>query len=478
MKSEANSVFSFSVDYKKKLFFWIVIIYGTFLTGCDYLNLSQEETRKPNIIFIVTDDQRWDELGYAGNSIIQTPNMDRIAREGLYFRNAFVTTPICAASRASLLTGLYERTHNYTFGRPNLDDRYMYNSYPYLLRKAGYQTGFVGKFGVKVNEGIVDSLFTSFKTTGFPYLKEIDGNQVHLADINGDLAIDFIRSSKDQPFCLSLSFWSPHADDGEEAQYFWPEYVDSLYRDEEFPLPPTGDPAFFEALPEFLKTSMNRKRWYWRYDTPEKRQQMIKGYYRMISTVDSVIGRIQKALVEEGLSENTVIIFMGDNGYFLGERGYAGKWTLHEHSIRVPMMVYDPRQPELSRGKSFNEMVLNVDITPTILELADADVPESYQGNSLMSFYDQRPSEWRTSVFLEHRLEGNPLLIRTDGIRDDTWKFVRYDDHPEFIELYNHQEDFYETKNLAYESEYSNRVAYYQNLCDSITNELMNQRVK
>jgi len=110
--------------------------------------------KKPNIIFILTDDQRWDALGYAGNQIIQTPNMDKLAGRGLFFENAFVTTPICAASRASLFTGLYERTHNYTFGKPKLDNRYMFESYPYLLRKSGYRTGFIGKFGVKVNEGI------------------------------------------------------------------------------------------------------------------------------------------------------------------------------------------------------------------------------------------------------------------------------------------------------------------------------------
>ena len=129
-----------------------------FLSGC-----KDPVAEKPNIIFILTDDQRWDALGYAGNTIIQTPNMDELARSGLYFRNAFVTTPICAASRASLFTGLYERTHDYTFGKPNLKDEYMYESYPYLLRKAGYQTGFVGKFGIKVKEGMEDSLFNNIK---------------------------------------------------------------------------------------------------------------------------------------------------------------------------------------------------------------------------------------------------------------------------------------------------------------------------
>jgi len=434
--------------------------------------------KKPNIIFILTDDQRWDAIGYAGNNIIKTPNMDKLASTGLYFNNAFVTTPICAASRATLFTGLYERTHNYTFGKPKLNNRYMYESYPYLLRKAGYRTGFVGKFGVNVNKGIEDSLFDWRRKTFWPYLREVDGKQIHLADINGDYAIGFIKSCKKQPFCLSLSFWSPHADDGAEEQYFWPQYCDSLYSDIEIPVPETADSAFFEALPEFLKTTMNRKRWYWRYDTPEKYQKMVKGYYKMISCVDSVMGRIETTLKEEGLADNTVIIFMGDNGYFLGERGYAGKWLMHEQSIRVPMIIYDPRQPESARGKTFDEMVLNVDVTPTILRLAGVDIPERYQGKSLTAFYNDKPEEWRSSIFCEHRLEGNSLLPKTECYRDDTWKFIRYEDNPELIELYNLREDINETNNLALDRRYAERVEYYKHMCDSIANKLMSERVQ
>jgi arylsulfatase A-like enzyme len=434
------------------------------------------EGKKPNIIFILTDDQRWDALGYAGNDIIKTPNMDRLASSGLYFQNAFVSTPICAASRASLFTGLYERSHNYTFGKPELNNQYMYNSYPYLLRKAGYQTGFVGKFGVKVNEGIADSMFNSNVPTWYPYFVEVDGKQVHLADIHGNHAIDFIKANKENPFCLSLSFWSPHANDGEEEQYFWPTYCDSLYEDIEIPTPETADPAFFEALPEFLKTSMNRKRWYWRYDTPEKHQKMVKGYYKMISGIDHVIGRLQNTLKEQGLAENTVIILMGDNGYFLGERGYAGKWLMHEQSLRVPMIIYDPRLPEKERGKTLKEMVLNVDVTPTILELAGVDIPESYHGESLTAFYNKTPKYWRSSIFCEHRLENNALLLKTECFRDDTWKFIRYEDHPEFVELYNHKEDLNEVNNLAMEEKYAEEIKYYKHKCDSIAAKLMSER--
>jgi arylsulfatase A-like enzyme len=435
------------------------------------------EEKKPNIIFILTDDQRWDALGYAGNPIIHTPNMDKLAAEGIYFKNAFVTTAICPASRASILTGLYERTHDYTFGKKPLKDDYLFESYPYLLKKAGYRTGFVGKLGVNFHEGIEDSVFNKIDKTFLPYFKEVNGQKKHLADLNGDLAIDFIKSSKDQPFCLSLSFWSPHADDGKEEQYFWPEYVDHLYQDVDIPVHETADPEFFKALPEFLQTSMNRERWFWRFDTPEKHQRMVKGYYKMISAVDSVVSRIRIALDEEGLADNTVIIFMGDNGYFLGERGYAGKWLLHEPSIRVPLIIYDPRLPKSSQGKTFSQTVLNVDVTPTILSLAGVEIPDKYQGENLVSFLGGGPETWRSGFYAEHRLENNPKLLKTEGYRDEEFKFIRYDNY-DYIELYHHKEDKNEKINLALDPRYRDKVAYYSAKCDSIQQVLLDQRVE
>lgn len=451
------------------------------LSACKNKSYQEKETKKvekPNIIFILTDDQRWDALGYAGNAIIKTPYMDELASSGLYFKNAFVTTPICAASRATILTGLYERTHDFNFGKPSLNNGYMYESYPYLLKKSGYRTGLIGKFGVKVNKGIEDSLFDTCIKTRWPYLREVEGKEVHLADINGNHAIDFIKSDNgDKPFCLSLSFWSPHADDGAEEQYFWPKGVDSLYVNDEIPVPVTANPSFFQALPEFMKNTMNRKRWYWRYDTPEKYQKMVKGYYKMISAVDGVLGRIRKTLKEEGLADNTVIIFMGDNGYYMGERGFSGKWLMHEQSLRVPLMIYDPREPKSSQGKTFDEMVLNLDIAPTILEIAGIDTPNAYQGESLTAFYNEDIANWRKSAFFEHQREGVSLLPKTECFRDETWKYIRYEANPEFVELYNHKEDLNEINNLALDKKYANRVESYAHKCDSVINKLMAQRI-
>jgi arylsulfatase A-like enzyme len=225
-----------------------------------------------------------------------------------------------------------------------------------------------------------------------------------------------------------------------------------------------------------LQTTMNRTRWYWRFDTPEKHQQMVKGYYRMVSAVDSVLARIRVTLEQEKIADNTVIIFMSDNGYFLGERGYAGKWLLYEQSIKIPLIIYDPRQPESRRGKTYEEMVLNIDVTSTILRLAGVPIPNIYHGESLTAFYNGAPGQWRTGILLEHRLENNKLLLKTDGYRDDTWKFIRYDDNP-LIELYNYREDIHETVNLAIKSEYADKVDYYMNKCNSIANKLLSDRI-
>jgi arylsulfatase A-like enzyme len=184
-----------------------------FLFSCTKENVELP----PNIIFILTDDQRWDALGYAGNSIIQTPEMDKLAKEGVYFRNAFVTTPICAASRASIFTGLYERTHGYTFQQGDIKDPYIQNSYPAILKKSDYYTGFFGKFGVQYDSiaslfDVSDDYDRNGKYSDYRgyFYKTIGYDTVHLTRYTGQQAIDFITNAPaGRPFCLSLSFSAP-----------------------------------------------------------------------------------------------------------------------------------------------------------------------------------------------------------------------------------------------------------------------------
>lgn len=411
-----------------------------------------QEANRPNIIFILTDDQRWDALGYAGNDIIQTPQMDLLAREGLYFSNAFVTTPICAASRASIITGLYERTHDFTFGTPPLKQKHSDLSYPKLLRDAGYRTGLFGKMGMtfenQADTSIFDEVYNTRPAGYFRLVGDGSSKHEHLTDHTTNRAIDFIKETpKGQPFCLSISYNASHADDSHPQQYFWPERNNQLYEDIEIPKGELHKSKYHDQLPDILKDSLylGNVRYKWRYDTPEKYQEMVKGYYRLISTIDDNIGRLRKTLESLNIDQNTIIILMGDNGYFLAERGLAGKWLMYENSLRVPLIVYDPKA---KRNIQTEKMALNIDIAPTILDYAGVPIPGGMQGMSLRPFGYEKVNEWRSEFLCEHLFE-MPYIPKSEGIRTEKWKYFRYIDSPDIEELYDLEQDGMELNNLA-----------------------------
>ena len=428
---------------------------------------------RPNIIFILTDDQRWDALGYEGNPIIQTPEMDKLAESGTYFRNAIVTTPICAASRASIFTGLHERTHKYTFQTGPIRSEFMADSYPKVLKKAGYYTGFFGKFGV--NYPGTNQLFDEVESydrngrfhdyRGYFY-KTLNGDTVHLTRYTGQKALDFIDSApSDKPFCLSLSFSAPHAHDPAPLQYFWQDESDKLYQNMEMPGPKLAEDKYFERLPLPVREGFNRLRWTWRYDTPEKYQHSVKGYYRMIYGINLEIAKIRKKLAEKGLDKNTVIILMGDNGYFLGERQLAGKWLMYDNSLRVPLIVYDPR---VKKHRDIDEVALNIDVPATIADLAGAKQPKTWQGESLMPLVTGKEKSFpRDTILVEHLWEFENIPP-SEGVRTDEWKYFRYVDNKSDEELYNLKKDPWETNNLVNDTKYAGVVQNLRNKCDEL----------
>lgn len=419
------------------------------------------ETR-PNLIVIVADDMRADFMGCAGHQQVKTPQLDQLAADGVRFRNMFVTTAICAASRASILTGLYERTHRYTFDTKPITAQHWATSYPAQLKQAGYRTGYVGKFGVEVEGDAVATTYDQFSPLNrTPYWKtQADGTKKHLTDIEGDTAIKFVESCRpDQPFCLSLCFNAPHAEDADPQQYFWTHASDDLYRETVFPVPKTMAPEFFERLPKFLQESESRVRFQWRFDEPDKYQSMVRGYFRMISDVDRVVGRLRNTLDKQGLSQQTVILFTADNGYFLGERGFADKWYIYEHSIRVPLIIYDPRTPTAQRNKIVSQTCLNVDLAPTLLDLAGISKPSIYQGHSLRTWLNQQgPANWRTDFFYEHLFERNNIP-KSEGVRNARFTYVRwFEQQPLVEELYDHQADYEQEHNLISDPRFAETV--------------------
>jgi len=415
---------------------------------------AADEPAPPNIVFLLTDDQRWDTLGCMGNPIIQTPNIDRLAEQGVVFTHCFVTTSICMTNRACIFTGQYAARHGVWSFRTNFTPEQLRWTYPGRLKEAGYYLGFIGKWGVGQPP---KELFDY--NQGWPgqnrYFHQQDGRTLHLTSIMSDQAMEFFDGlPADRPFCLSISFKAPHCQYGHPEQFLYDPKLESLYQDATIPPPPLSEPEFFEALPEFLRQSENRVRWQVRFSTPEKYQKMVKAYYRLISGVDRVVGRIRDKLREKGLEDNTVIIFSGDNGFYLGERGFAGKWLAHEVSLRVPLVVFDPRLPDEKRGRRRDEMVLSIDIAPTILALAEQPIPEQMQGESLLPLVQGYNTAWRTEFFYEH-LFAHARIPANEAVRDQRFKYIRYvKSDPLFEELYDLKTDPHEARNLAPLPEY------------------------
>lgn len=427
--------------------------------------------QRPNILFVLTDDQRFDALGCAGNPVVKTPTLDSLAAKGVRFGNAFATTSICAASRASILTGLYERTHKYTFGTPPVRREHTDVSYPLQLRRAGYRVGFVGKFDVLVQPGETDAMFDVFVPLfRNPYFKkQPDGSVRHLTDITADHAVEFLRGGKaDQPFCLVVCFNAPHGEDRDKT-FPPPRALDQMYQDVHIPPPRLADPAIFAAQPDFLKSSLNRQRWHWYWDTPEKYQKNMKDYYRMISGVDSALGRILGETKRLGVDGNTVVVFASDNGYYLGDRGFEGKWSHYEESLRIPLLVHDPRLSPEKRGKTVDALALNLDIPATILDFAGVKVPALQQGRSLVPLTrGEQPADWRTDFFSEHLMR-HPDIPKWEGVRGQRWVYARYfEQKPPFEFLHDLKTDPDELKNLAGDPNYAKQLEIMRRRCDEL----------
>jgi arylsulfatase A-like enzyme len=423
--------------------------------------------KPPNFVFLLVDDLRWNTLGYMGDPVVQSPNIDRLAAQGLSFRNAFVTTSICWVSRASFFTGTWYSRHRIERGNMPLTDEQWADSYPARLRDAGYRTGFIGKFGV----GSTKDLETRKKSfdywRGLPgqagmFFDDDDPTHTHKTAKFGNEALEFIAGcTPKQPFCLSISFNAVHARDGQPRE-FWPDARDErLYDDVTMPVPPLATDEAWRRLPSFVQECEGRIRWKRRFDTPEKMQSILRDYYRLITGVDREVGRIIEALQSAELADNTVIIFTSDNGFVLGDRGMADKWFMYEEDIRIPLVVYDPRLPKMLEGRTNDAIVLNVDIAPTLLELAHVPIPESMQGRSLVPIVEQNetPKNWRTSFFYEHHYSGAADIPSIEGVRTEHMAYMRWvDAKPVVEELYDLDRDPLEEKNVVADPQYQTQL--------------------
>lgn len=431
--------------------------------------------RRPNIIFMLGDDHRADVMGCAGNSIVKTPHLDLMASEGVLFENHFCTTPICCVSRASIMLGQYASTHGIKDFDTSLTQEQLRLTYFNLIREGGYHTGFVGKFGVGKNMP-KDSfdVWEGFPGQGNYFPKGEPGP--HLTHIMRDQANDFLRTAPvDKPFLLSISFKAPHVQDDDPRQYLASEDTLPLYAQTQIPPPIGASSEDINRFPLSIQRSENRHRWGIRFATPALYQESIKGYYRLVSGIDSAIGSIRETLAKQGLADNTIIIYSADHGIFNGEHGFAGKWYAHEESIRIPLIIYDPRLPAPVRGARRQETTLNLDLYPTLLEMAGIVPPSVMQGRSILKYLSSESKDSRQVFFVEHDFPFHGFIPSSGAIRTDGWKYIRYTDvAAPFEELYDLREDKFETHNLVTDSKYEHQLntlrSYYETWKKSFLN--------
>ncbi len=368
---------------------------------------------KMNVVFLLADDLRWNSLGCMGNPVVITPNIDQLSRDGIRFNNACVTTAICMVSRATILSGQYMSRHHVTKFGVELPGRTLQETYPAVLHKAGYWTGFVGKYGVgKIRQTDYD--FSSVYE-GKHWMPNGKGDSIHVTAKNEKDALSFLKDRpKEKPFLLSVSFFATHAEDKHPDQYRYQPQSEKYYLNTVIPVPVTATEEALKALPPFISSEKNegRNRWHWRFDSPEKYQRYMKAYYRMLTEMDLAIGKIIQELKSQGVYENTLVIFMGDNGYFQSDHMLADKWYPYEESIRVPLVVHDPRLPASKRNSWNNEFVLNIDIAPAIIAVAGEPIPSAIQGQDFSPLYlDRKAPKWRQDFYYEHPVVNNVSFI-------------------------------------------------------------------
>jgi arylsulfatase A-like enzyme len=425
---------------------------------------------RPNIIFLLADDLRWDALGCTGNELARTPNIDSLAASGTVFRNHFVTTSICCASRASLFSGQYARRHGINDFSTPFSARALAQTYPLLLRASGYRTGFIGKFGV--GERMPDKEFDYWR--GFPGQGDYfaKGDPVHLTRKMGDQTVEFLAATDPRPFCLSVSYKAPHAQDNATREFPPDPHDESLLADVRFPVPQTAKEKYFLALPEFVQKSEGRVRWQRRFANEDMFQRTVRDYHRLVTGIDREVGRLLAELRRRGLTDKTVVVFSSDNGFFFGERGMAGKWLMYEPSIRVPLIVSDPLAPAGTRGREVAAMSLNIDIAPTLLDYAGLPAPPSMQGRSLRPLVRGEKPDWRNDWFYEHHTLPK-IIPPSEGVRTERWKYLRWVDVAPIIEeLYDLKADPMETTNLVASGEHRQTLEHLRRRWSLLRKEL------
>lgn len=450
---------------KQRFSLILAIFFSTFQVFSDSsLELKKISSVKPrNVVFILSDDHRYDAMSFLGHPIAKTPHMDAMAAEGVHFENALVTTSLCSPSRASILTG------RYTFKHRVIDNQRLVPKgtvfFPQYLQKAGYKTAFVGKWHMGSESDEPRPGFdhwVSFKGQGYyypphkNYTINVDGKRVpqkgYITPFLTQFALDFLEQQKgaEQPFFLYLSHKAVHGPFTPEEQYR------KSLSTETFRLP---DSSKFQN-----HNNNNRPRWVldqrnsWHgMDFPLHHDQSIseiyQNYCESLRSVDDSLGAVKQKLKEMGIYEDTLIIYMGDNGFLFGEHGLFDKRVAYEASMKVPLLM---QCPKLFKGKQVvNQMVANIDIAPTIMQAMGLKKPSHMDGMSFLDLVRQPSMDWRKDFLYVYYWEQNyPMTPTTFALREDRYKFIHYYGVYDTDELYDLENDPEEKYNLVYEAKY------------------------
>ena len=402
------------------------------LAACGLVPSGRQARPEPplNVLVLYADDWRHDTLGCAGNPVVETPILDDLAERGVRFTRNSVTTSICGVSRATLYTGQWMSRHGAT-GFTMWDTPWE-ETYPGLLRANGYHVGHVGKWHNRpFPRGEYDFSTVYHGRHWYPD-EDSPSGRIHVTERNERDALRFLAERpRDRPFALTVCFFATHAEDGHEDQFLPQPTSMELSADIDVPVPVNATQESWENLPEFFdEQNEGRNRWHWRFDTPEKYQRMMKNYYRMANEVDAACGAILLELEEQGVLDETLVIFTTDNGYYHGEHGLADKWYPHEESIRVPLIIWDPRLHRELRGSTDDCFTLSVDLAPTILAAAGIEAPPRMQGRDIAHRYlpiedaeSARP--WRTEFFYEHpTLRDADFIPASEALVRRDWKYM------------------------------------------------------
>lgn len=487
--------------------------------ACDAAASSASAT-KPNVIFVFSDDQRYDSLCMTGDPITETPHLDRLAAEGVFFDQAFVTSPICGPSRANIFTGQWERKNRIGFNyvsKNMISEEVFANSFLMQLKQVGYSTAFIGKHHTKIADrsntplkknidfcyygeghlgfhlGSKGKTFSNLKnasqTEGLfeateAYLQPEGAFNYFYQNADPSIKGSIAKRDPSKPFCAWINLNLPHQSSlgGMGSKPGDPEFYTTLYEDRKDQIIlPTDTPLFPDEV-----LTVSEMPGYYRLGGEALRRTKLKTA-RAVYGIDLFIKNLRELLVELGEDQNTIIIFCSDNGLIYGEHGISGKSMLYEESVHVPLLVYSPFMKPSQKGRRLDSLVVGQDIPATILEMCGVEVPGTYQGKSLVPLLEGKSVDWRKDVFLEN-LFTDQEYPRAESVRGERFKYIRYfsrdedrglylpdasieGEQPIYEELFDLSKDPKEQINLSVNPEYASILKAHRERCQELVVE-------